>query len=117
MEVEAVRSLVTMVAIITGATGLLALTLGWRALLALPIFGLAFALPSGIVTVLTKLFIGATGAWILYALLAAHLRFRYTVPEFGRPSRRSRSISVVMLALGAGMAVGCTSLIWLIWLL
>lgn len=114
MEVEAVRSLVTMVAIITGATGLLALTLGWRALLALPIFGLAFALPSGIVTLLAKLFIGATGASVLYALFSVHLRFRLTVPEFGRPSRRSRSISVVMLALGAGIAVGCATLIWVI---
>lgn len=114
MEAEAVRSLATMIAIITGATGLLALTVGWRALLALPVFGLAFALPSGIVTLLAKLCVGAMSASVLYVLLSVHLRFRHTVPEFGRPSRRSRSISVVMLALGAGATVAFTTFIWVI---
>lgn len=114
MEIEAIRGLVIVVTIVTGATGLLALTVGWRALLALPLFGLAFALPSGIVILLAKLFIGATGASVLYVLFSVHLRYRQTVPEFGRPSRQSRSVSVVMLGLGAGMAVGCAIVIWVI---
>lgn len=114
MEIEIVRGLVIIGAIVTGTTGLLALSIGWRALLVLPVFGLAFALPDGTVVLLAKAFIAATGTLLLYLLLSAHLRQRLTVPEFGRPSRRSRATSAAILALGAGTVMASATAIWAI---
>lgn len=115
MEVEAIRGLVTITGIVTGTTGLLALSVGWRSLLALPVFALAFVTSPGAVLAFFKIFIMGITVTSLYIFLAVHLRHRLTVPEFGRPSRRSRAVTRATILLGAGTATMLLGSSWLVW--
>lgn len=105
MDAEAIRGLVTITAIVAGTTGLLSTVVGLRALLVLPVFALAFAYPGGMVTTIAYLTPPIMTVAILYMLVAVHLRHRFTVPEFGRSSRRARAVTVLVATLGLGMVM------------